>query len=108
MARIQDLKHLEVVLDRYLKFQIDELEMTHIMKNVFKQYAVSENMRDNLTLEKYKLDKLKFKECLIIEKNDLTRKATNIGEEGFMAQMIYVKYANLIAKIIDSSVFSKH
>jgi len=105
MARIQDLKHLDVVLERYLKFQIDELAMTHIIKNVFKEYPVSENMRDNLTLEMYKKDKNKFKADLILEKEFLTSKATNIGEEGFMAQMIYIKLANLIAKILDSNIF---
>jgi len=48
MARIQDLKHLDVVLERYLKFQIDELAMTHIIKNVFKEYPVSEKTKTNL------------------------------------------------------------
>lgn len=108
MARVQDLQHFDIVISRYLSFQMDDMTIGHIIKNVFREYPISVNMRDNLTLEMYKKDKAKFKQCLILEKEELARKATNIGEEGFLAQTIYVKLANLMAKMLDSSVFSKY
>lgn len=84
---------------------MDDLTIGHITKNVFREYPISENMKNNLTFDMYKKDKSLFKKCLILEQQEILKKSTNIGEEGFLAQTIYVKLASLMAKILQSQVF---